>query len=579
MLSSKTEGVNPAFAEMDHAMAELSAAKDTWAKTTNAQRIAVLSEIKDRLMSVAQDWAETAARKKGIPEGSALVGEEWISGPYTVMSACNGLLQTLSQMEGKTFLNSLKKRQTVGAQTVVRVLPHSIWDHLLLSGVSAEVWMQRGVTSENLADNTASSYDAPVDSRTGKVTLVLGAGNIAAIAPLDVLDKLFNEHHVVILKMNPVNDYLAEFLTAALKPLIDMDALRIVKGGADVGGYLCEHPNVDDIHITGSGASHDAIVWGVGEEGIRNKTAGTPKLNKLITSELGAVCPTIVVPGPWTAADLQFQAENIATQKMHNSGFNCVACQMLVLPKNWEKKDKLVSTIEKVIGGMDPRQPYYPGAADRLTKFENNADNVVKFDRGPVPALLVGSDTEQSSDMYRNEEVFAPAMTIYEINTTDPATYLRAAVKYANDDLYGTLGANIVIHPQTIKQIGKAQFEEIITELRYGTIAINTWTGLGFLTPACPWGAFPGHTLEDVQSGIGFAHNTYMFDKPERVIVRAPWRPFPRNLLSGDLTLLPKPPWFVTNKKQHKVGMLLTRFQHSPSILKLPRIFLNALLG
>ncbi|MBB3992804.1 aldehyde dehydrogenase (NAD(P)+) [Sulfitobacter undariae] len=579
MLSPKTEGVNPAFAEMDQAVAELTAAKDTWAKTTNAQRITVLSEIKDRLMPVAQDWAETAARKKGIPEGSALVGEEWISGPYTVMSACNGLLQTLSHMEGKTFLNSLKKRQTVGGQTAVRVLPHSIWDHLLLSGVSAEVWMQRGVTPENLAANTASSYDAPVDSRTGKVTLVLGAGNIAAIAPLDVLDKLFNEHHVVILKMNPVNDYLAEFLTAALKPLIDMDALRIVKGGADVGGYLCEHANVDDIHITGSGASHDAIVWGVGEEGIRNKTAGTPKLNKPITSELGAVCPTIVVPGPWTAADLQFQAENIATQKMHNSGFNCVACQMLVLPKNWEKKDKLISTIEKVISGMDPRQPYYPGAADRLAKFEKNADNVVKFDRGPVPACLVGSDTDQSSDMYRNEEVFAPAMTIHEINATDPATYLRAAVKYADDNLYGTLGSNIVIHPKTVQQIGKAQFEEIITELRYGTIAINTWSGLGFLTPACPWGAFPGHTLQDVQSGIGFAHNTYMFDKPERVIVRAPWRPFPRNLLSGDLTLLPKPPWFVTNKKQHKVGMLLTRFQHTPSFLKLPRIFLNALLG
>jgi aldehyde dehydrogenase (NAD(P)+) len=50
-------------------------------------------------------------------------------------------------------------------------------------------------------------------------------------------------------------------------------------------------------------------------------------------------------------------------------------------------------------------------------------------------------------------------------------------------------------------------------------------------------------------------------------------------LLSGGITLLPKPPWFVTNKKQHKVGMLLTRFQHSPSWLKLPRIFLNALLG
>ena len=70
-----------------------------------------------------------------------------------------------------------------------------------------------------------------------------------------------------------------------------------------------------------------------------------------------------------------------------------------------------------------------------------------------------------------------------------------------------------------------------------------------------------------------------MFDKPERVVIRAPWRPFPRNLLSGGMTLLPRPPWFVTNRRQHVVGKLLTRFQHRPSWFKLPAIFINALRG
>ncbi|WP_339768234.1 aldehyde dehydrogenase family protein [uncultured Paraglaciecola sp.] len=564
---------------LDQALAELSAAKDEWAQTSIEKRIAILLEIKDRLLPIAKDWAETASRMKGIPEDSALVGEEWISGPYPLMSACNGLVETLSKMEGKGFLKSLKKRQTQSGQTAVRVLPHTIWDHLLLSGVSAEVWMEDGVTLDNLAQHTASAYNTPANQRHGKVALVLGAGNIAAIAPLDVLHKLFSEHQVVILKMNPVNEYLTDFLNDTFKPLIDINVLRIVKGGADVGGYLCEHGDVDEIHITGSGASHDVIVWGAGEEGQRNKAAGTPKLAKPITSELGAVCPTIVVPGPWTASDLTFQAENIATQKMHNSGFNCVACQMLILPKQWDKKPKLLKTIEETIGNMDPRQLYYPGADDRLSAFESYAHNVTKFDRGAIRACLVGSETESTDDKYRMTEVFAPALATHEIDILDPEAYLRAAITFSNEKLYGTLGSNIVIHPKTIKQIGKKRFESIIAELRYGTIAINTWSGLGFLTTACPWGAFPGHTLQDVQSGIGFAHNTFMFDQPERVIVRAPWRPFPRNLLSGDITLLPKPPWFVTNKKQHKVGMLLTQFQHTPGWLKLPRIFLNALLG
>jgi hypothetical protein len=102
---------------------------------------------------------------------------------------------------------------------------------------------------------------------------------------------------------------------------------------------------------------------------------------------------------------------------------------------------------------------------------------------------------------------------------------------------------------------------------------------LAFLATACPWGAFPGHTPQDVQSGIGTVHNTFMLDSTERVVIQAPWRPFPRGLLSGQFTLLPRPPWFISNKKQDKLGRLLTQFQHTPSWFKLPRIFLNALLG
>jgi hypothetical protein len=34
-----------------------------------------------------------------------------------------------------------------------------------------------------------------------------------------------------------------------------------------------------------------------------------PKNPRRVTSELGNVSPTIVVPGPWSAADVQFQAE------------------------------------------------------------------------------------------------------------------------------------------------------------------------------------------------------------------------------------------------------------------------------
>ena len=93
--------------EYDAALDALNAAKDTWAQTPVADRILLLSQVKDNLMTVADAWAQTATRMKQIPERSPLSGEEWTSGPYAVMLACNALISTLRQMESKTFLKHL----------------------------------------------------------------------------------------------------------------------------------------------------------------------------------------------------------------------------------------------------------------------------------------------------------------------------------------------------------------------------------------------------------------------------------------------------------------------------------------
>ena len=562
--------------EYDAALDALNAAKDTWAKTSIADRISLLDQVKDNLMTVATAWAQTATRLKQIPERSPLSGEEWTSGPYAVMLACNALISTLRQMESKTFLKHLSKRQLTTGQLAVKVMPYSIWDHLLLSGVKAEVWMKKSVSVANLHDHTAIAYDIPLAARKGKVALILGAGNIASIAPLDVFQKLFLENQVVILKAHPVNDYLTKFLEVALKPLIDLDALRIVKGDAAAGAYLTTHAIIEELHITGAVATHDAIVWGIGAEGEKNRKENTPQNFKRFTSELGAVCPTIVVPGPWSAADLKFQAEQIATHKLHNSGFNCVACQVLIMPKGWDKAAILMANLNAVVQNSN-RGAYYPGTANRLDAFKSKAKTYKSVARGEAPSLIINDVNE--SDWFTKTEVFAPAMSTHEMDAPNAQTYLQSAIAYANDQLYGTLGANILIHPKTIKEIGKTKFENIIADLHYGTIAINAWTGLAFLATACPWGAFPGHTPQDIQSGNGTVHNTFMLEDTERVVIQAPWAPFPRGILSGQFTLLPRPPWFITNKKQDKLGRLLTQFQHRPSWSKLPRIFLNALLG
>ena len=160
----------------------------------------------------------------------------------------------------------------------------------------------------------------------------------------------------------------------------------------------------------------------------------------------------------------------------------------------------------------------------------------------------------------------------------DARAFLKNAVAFCNDSLWGTLGANLLIHPRTIEELG-TDFDDALAGLRYGCIAINTWTGVGFLLAQASWGAYPGHARNDIQSGSGVVHNSLLFDKPQKSIVRAPFYPFPRGLSHGQPAILPKPPWFITNKRAHEVTRQLTFFEADPSPLKLPGIFFSALRG
>ena len=191
------------------------------------------------------------------------------------------------------------------------------------------------------------------------------------------------------------------------------------------------------------------------------------------------------------------------------------------------------------------RNAYYPGATSRADAFAAHADGSTTLNRGAgIPPCALADMNKGDTDWLSQTEVFAPAMGTKYLSETDPEDFLRTAIAWSNDTLYGTLGGNILIHPKTIRQIGRIRFEEILAEFRYGTIAVNAWTGLGFLLAPVPWGGFAGATLSDVQSGIGTVHNSFMLERTERTVIEAPFRPFPRGVLSGQLTLLPRPPWF-----------------------------------
>ncbi|MEO6021340.1 MAG: aldehyde dehydrogenase family protein [Knoellia sp.] len=557
---------------LDAAIATVQAGERRWAGLGLTERVALLGRVHAAVASQAEQWVAAAVRAKNLDPNSPLVGEEWLSGPYCTMSGLQMLQHSLSALvDGKSPVATTKFGAAPGGRVAVPVLPTSPYEYLLLHGFSADVWMKPGIGESAVRATAGLGALTPKD--TGGVGLVLGAGNITSIAPLDVLYELIAHNRVVVLKLNPTMNELLPVYTAAFAPLIELGLLAVVTGGGDVGAYLTQHAGIAHVHITGSAVTHDVIVWGPGAQGAARRESGTPVLDKPITSELGGVSPIIVVPGEWSAADLTFQAQHVATQRLHNGGYNCIAGQVVVLSEEWPQREAFVAELRKALEAAPERVPWYPGSEDRVTAASTAYAQADHLGKGGG-RLLVDTHGGVSAAAIETTEYFAPVLGIVDVPGTGRA-FLDAAIEHANTALVGTLGANIIIAPATLKELGNG-FDESLVRLEYGTIAVNAWTGVGFLTAGAPWGAFPGHTLADVQSGIGIVHNAFLLEDTERTVVRGPFRPFPRSFAGGEFSLSPKPPWFVSARSARRTGQLLTRFAAKPSWAKLPGIFASA---
>ena len=563
--------------ELNQSIQVLQEHKNAWATLPIPQKIDLLEQTRQRLAERTDAWVDASVRGKQMDPSSPEVGEEWTGGPWTLAHGINGYLETLRALSQGRVLKPKKIYTRFNGQVAAKIFPNNIFDTLLLNGITAEVWMQSGVTEANLDEGMASFYRQK-NGNEGKVALVLGAGNVAGIPPRDVLYRLYALGHVVILKMSPVNDYLGPIFEEIFAPYIQAGFLRFAYGGAEVGSYLVHHAGVEEIHMTGSARTYETILFGHGAEGAERKRRNQPVLNKPFTGELGGVSPTIIVPGKWSQADIRYQAENVVTMKLQNAGFNCVASQVLVTSETWEQRDEFMDAIRQLMRDLPPRKSYYPGAAERQKEAVAVHPEAEAFG-GEVPrTLITGLDANAENEYCFRKEFFSPVFAQTSLPGKDSAEFLRNAVQFCNQKLYGTLGVTILIAPKTLKELGPV-FEQALADLRYGSIGVNIWNAAAFLLVQATWGAYPGHTGDDIQSGIGIVGNSFLFDRPEKTVVRGSFYPFPRTWLHGDPAFLPKPPWFITNKTAHTTTKGVARITIDPKFRYLPAILLSALQG
>jgi acyl-CoA reductase-like NAD-dependent aldehyde dehydrogenase len=553
-------------AEVDALLGLLSERKQAWVRLGIEERLELLETVRNDFLAVSERWVAAELEAKGVSRGSLAEAEEWTL-VATVLRAIRTLRGSLEEIRdaGRPRIPGAIQARPDG-QVVVRAFPSSVFDRLVFPGVTGDVWMEPGITRDATLAHQASAYaDA---QREGRVAFVLGAGNASMLPVIDFLHKLFVELQVVVLKLNPVNAHLGPLMEEGFRALIEPGFLRVLQGGADEGRYLSNHPSVDELHLTGSDKTYEAIVFGAGEEGQRRKRERDLILKKRFTGELGNVSPVIVVPGPWRRRDVDEQAKNIATWLVANAGFACLTPRVLIHHASWPQRVELMRRLGRILDGFPNRRAYYPGARERHAEYIAAHPNALCFgtpERDQLPWTIVpGVDPAHREDICFRREAFCGLLAETALEAESASQFLDRAVDFANETLWGSLSATLIVHPRSMRDPEvAAAVDRAIARLRYGTVSLNILAFYSAYFMTTPWGAFPGHEAHDIQSGIGKTFNFLMFDRPQKSVITAPFRRLD--------------PVTIRARRAPAFCRRLVAFEASPSWSKLPALGLAAL--
>jgi acyl-CoA reductase-like NAD-dependent aldehyde dehydrogenase len=551
---------------IDDILQNLVSHKQEWAQLKISERLLLLEDVRQELWRVKDKWVEAEFKAKDIPAGSFGVAEEWVI-LAQVFKAIRQIETALVEIQnqGRPGIAG-HVTSGPGVRSVFHVFPETIWDRLLFQGVKGSVWMEPGITVDEVFEQQAKRYreqDYP-----GGVALVLGAGNGGMLPFCDSFHKLFVDLQVVVLKMNPVNAHLGPLIEKSLQCFIQRGFLGIVYGGAEVGAYLCNHPLVEELHMTGSDKTHDAIVFGIGDEGQKRKLDRKPLNTKPFTGELGNITPLIVVPGPWEQSDIDEYAKHIATWLVVNAGFACLTPRMIIQHESWPERNRFSEAIRHELSQYPTRKAYYPGAFKIHQDFVSAHPEALligdaKDDHLPW-TIIPDADPENKNDICFKREGFGSLCAEISLQAGTVEDFLDKAVEFANNTLWGSLCAILIVHPKSQKIPGVAEaVEKAIARLRYGTVAVNMLAFYATYFMVCPWGAIPGHDIYDIQSGIGKNFNFLMLEHVEKCVVRAPFKRID--------------PLTIRSKQAHVFARKLTNFEAFPSWFKLADLMLSAL--
>ncbi len=294
-----------------------------------------------------------------------------------------------------------------------------------------------------------------------------------------------------VLKPSELTPSTAMWLMRALQDLGLPDGVaNLVTGaGAEAGQPLVDSALVDLVSFTGGLHTGRAIM------------AAAAATVKRVALELGGKNPNVV----FADADLPAAIDNALTAIFLDSGQVCSAGARLIVEESVH--DRVVDTLVQRARSIRLGGPFEEAAETGPLISEAHRDKVERYvadaledgarlrvggarpEGAPyeagyyyLPTILDGCDTSMRCVQ---EESFGPVLTVETFSGEDRDAAEDAAVRLANDTIYGLTGA------VWTENAGRA--ERVASRLRHGTIWINDYHPY---VAGAEWGGFK-------QSGIG----------------------------------------------------------------------------
>jgi hypothetical protein len=546
--------------EIDAALLKLRARVNEWAELGLDERVVILRQVREDFSKVGPQWVKAELAAKGLYQGTLGEAEEWIflAGIMRAMRMLENSLAAIKRNGSLKLPGDFTVRP--GEQIEVQVFPTNLYDRLMFPQVRGWVRFLPGASKEEI---TRLHFYNAANTRNG-IALVLGAGNAGMLPLVDIFHRLFVEKQVVAFKPNPVNAHLGPLIEMGLRVLIEKGYLQVLYGGLAEGAYLAEHPQIDELHLTGSHKTYEKIVFGPGTEGQARKAESSPLNKRPFICELGNVSPVIIVPGPWSPADLREQVEQLATWLVANAGFGCLTPRVLILHEGWPLREKFLDALGKILEQVETRRAYYPGAGaihSAVLEQHPHARLYGEITAERLPWTIVsGVDSSNREDICFTREAFCSLCAETSLKAPDGATFLERAVDFANEVLWGNLTAMLVVHPKSlVDPLTSGAVGMAVNRLNYGTVVVNHFAFASYYLQVLPWGGYPGNHPADIQSGLGRTANAYLLSQVEKSVL---WSPFKKR----------PDPIRVTSKNPHRFARGLARFEARPSVANFIRL-------